>query len=153
MVQLLTLCKKTLWIALALVVCLGVIFPFPAIAVATSTNAEVVNVDLGNASNELKFFPNELKLVAGKRYKLVLNNPSPQKHYFTAKDFADNSWTQKVEAGKVEIKGAIHELELKPSAIAEWILIPEKPGTYSLRCPIAGHTEAGMTGKIIIADE
>nr|WP_218616909.1 cupredoxin domain-containing protein [Phormidium ambiguum] len=128
-------------------------FPVSAIAATASTNLEVVNVDLGNAANELKFFPNELKLVAGKRYKIVLNNPSPQKHYFTAKDFANNSWTQKVEAGKVEIKGAINELELKPGATAEWILIPEKPGTYSLRCPIPGHTEAGMTGKIIIAAE
>lgn len=153
MIQLLTLIKKKLWIVLGLVFCLVVIFPGVAIAATTSTNVETVDIDLGNAANELKFFPNELKLEAGKRYKLVLNNPSPQKHYFTAKDFADNSWTQKVEAGKVEIKGAIHELELKPGATAEWVLIPEKPGTYSLRCPIPGHTEAGMTGKIVIASE
>ncbi|OKH37710.1 hypothetical protein NIES2119_12975 [[Phormidium ambiguum] IAM M-71] len=145
--------KKTFWIVVGFVFCLVVMFPVSAIAATASTNLEVVNVDLGNAANELKFFPNELKLVAGKRYKIVLNNPSPQKHYFTAKDFANNSWTQKVEAGKVEIKGAINELELKPGATAEWILIPEKPGTYSLRCPIPGHTEAGMTGKIIIAAE
>ena len=153
MIQLLTLMKKTFWIVVGFVFCLVVMFPVSAIAATTSTNLEVVNVDLGNAATELKFFPNELKLVAGHRYKIVLNNPSPQKHYFTAKDFANNSWTQKVEAGKVEIKGAINELELKPGATAEWVLIPEKPGTYSLRCPIPGHTEAGMTGKIIIAAE
>jgi uncharacterized cupredoxin-like copper-binding protein len=74
---------------------------------------------LGNSANELKFFPSNLEFVVGERYKLLLDNPSPQKHYFTAKDFADVSWTQKVQAGKVEIKGAIHELELnqegKPS--------------------------------------
>ncbi len=57
------------------------------------------------------------------KYKLILDNPSPTKHYFTAKDFADASWTQKVEAGKVEIKGAIHELELKPNAQAEWVIV------------------------------
>jgi uncharacterized cupredoxin-like copper-binding protein len=73
-----------------------------------------VRVSLGNSANELKFFPSSLEFVAGQRYKLVLDNPSPQKHYFTAKDFADGIWTQKVEVGKVEIKGAIHELELKP---------------------------------------
>ncbi len=108
-------------------------------------------MSLGSAANELKFFPNQLEFVAGKRYKLVLDNPSPQKHYFTAKDFADAIWTQKVEAGKVEIKGAIHELELKPGAVAEWVFVPEKPGTYSLRCPIPGHTEAGMTGTIKVS--
>jgi uncharacterized cupredoxin-like copper-binding protein len=99
----------------------------------------------------LKFFPSSLEFVAGQRYKLVLDNPSPQKHYFTAKDFADGIWTQKVEAGKVEIKGAIHELELKPEGEAEWVFVPLKTGNYSLRCPIPGHTEAGMTGEIAIA--
>jgi uncharacterized cupredoxin-like copper-binding protein len=110
-----------------------------------------IKVSLGNRANELKFIPDRLDFVAGKRYKLVLDNPSPQKHYFTAKDFADASWTNKVEAGKVEIKGAIHELELKPTAEAEWIFIPLKPGTYQLRCTIPGHTEAGMTGTITIS--
>ncbi|MGL5192480.1 MAG: cupredoxin domain-containing protein [Chroococcales cyanobacterium] len=110
-----------------------------------------IKVSLGNQANELKFFPDRLDFVAGKQYKLVLDNPSPQKHYFTAKDFADASYSSKVEAGKVEIKGAIHELELKPTAEAEWILTPLKPGTYQLRCTIPGHTEAGMTGTITIS--
>jgi uncharacterized cupredoxin-like copper-binding protein len=105
---------------------------------------------MGNSAILLKFFPNNLEFVAGQRYKLILDNPSPQKHYFTAKDFADISWTQKVEAGKVEIKGAIHELELKPGSQAEWVFVPMKSGKYSLRCPIAGHTEAGMTGVITV---
>lgn len=51
----------------------------------------------------------------------------------------------------MEIKGAIHELELKPKAEAEWVFVALKPGNYSLRCPISGHTEAGMKGKIAIA--
>ncbi|PSF34256.1 biphenyl 2,3-dioxygenase [Aphanothece hegewaldii CCALA 016] len=111
-----------------------------------------INVSLGNKAGELKFFPENLKFVAGQKYKLILDNPSPTKHYFTAKDFADASWTQKVEAGKVEIKGAIHELELKPTAVAEWVIVPQKVGTYLLRCSIPGHTEAGMTGEIIITN-
>ena len=61
----------------------------------------------------------------GKCYQLRLINPSQLKHYFTAKDFADNIWTQKVEAGKVEIKGAIHELELKSntSGVRECVIL------------------------------
>jgi uncharacterized cupredoxin-like copper-binding protein len=112
--------------------------------------ATEIRVSLGNSANELIFEPNQLEFAAGKRYNLHLANPSSQKHYFTAKDFADGIWTQKVEAGKVEIKGAIHDLELKPGAEAEWVFIPLKPGNYSLRCAIAGHAEAGMTGKIAI---
>jgi uncharacterized cupredoxin-like copper-binding protein len=110
-----------------------------------------VNVSLGNTAEELRFVPDRLEFQAGKRYKLSLTNPSHQKHYFTAKDFADGIWTQKIEAGNVEIKGAIHELELKPGAKADWIFVPIKPGDYELRCPIAGHTEAGMKGTIAVS--
>nr|WP_124974175.1 cupredoxin domain-containing protein [Aphanothece sacrum] len=119
----------------------------PVLAAGTMTE---IHVSMGTVSGELKFVPNHLELITGKPYRLVLDNPSPIKHYFTAKDFADVSWTQKVEAGNVEIKGAIHELELKPGAKAQWVLVPMKPGTYELYCSIAGHAKAGMTGEIVI---
>jgi uncharacterized cupredoxin-like copper-binding protein len=136
-------------IAIAIIIGFAIWCSAPALAAQSVTE---VKVSLGNSAGELKFFPSDLSFVAGQKYKLVLDNPSATKHYFTAKDFADASWTQKVEAGKVEIKGAIHELELKPGAIAEWVLVPEKPGTYQLRCTVPGHTEAGMTGKIVISN-
>lgn len=118
--------------------------------VKANTDFEIINVSLGNEQGQLIFSPNQLKFSAGKKYKLVLDNPSPEKHYFTAKDFADASWTQKVQAGKVEVKGAIHELELKPEGLAEWVFIPEKQGIYELYCSIKGHKEAGMKGTITI---
>ena len=133
---------------------LGVIVVIGCFLIAYPTQAatgyEEVKVSLGNSQGELKFIPNNFEFKAGKKYKLILNNPSPEKHYFTAKDFADASWTRKVEAGKVEVKGAIHELELKPEAEAEWVFVPEKAGVYDLYCSIPGHKEAGMTGKITI---
>ncbi len=36
----------------------------------------------------------------GKCYQLRLTNLSQLKQYFAAKDFANDIWTQKVEAGK-----------------------------------------------------
>ncbi|WP_246142002.1 cupredoxin domain-containing protein [Hyella patelloides] len=120
-------------------------------ALANSQIKEI-KVSLGNSQGELRFFPSSLQFETGQQYKLLLDNPSPTKHYFTSKDFADASWTRKVEAGKVEIKGAIHELELKPGSTAEWVLTPMKSGKYELHCSVAGHTEAGMIGKIIIND-
>jgi uncharacterized cupredoxin-like copper-binding protein len=136
-----------------LCIILGIILSLGAFSTAAVGAPQVteVKVSLGNSANELKFFPNNLEFVVGQRYKLLLDNPSAQKHYFTAKDFADASWTQKVEAGKVEVKGAIHELELKPGGEAQWVFVPMKPGKYALRCPIPGHTEAGMTGVITIS--
>ncbi|MDJ0531982.1 MAG: cupredoxin domain-containing protein [Xenococcaceae cyanobacterium MO_207.B15] len=117
-----------------------------------SANPELtaVKVSLGNSAGELKFFPSNLEFETGKEYQLLLDNPSPTKHYFTAKDFADASWTKKVQAGKVEVKGAIHELELKPGAVAEWVLTPMKSGKYELHCSIKGHKEAGMIGEIVV---
>ncbi|MDZ8109709.1 MAG: cupredoxin domain-containing protein [Nostoc sp. DedQUE12a] len=145
------------YIILILLLCLNFINATPAEAANVSNDllkqpATEITVSLGNAANELKFEPNHLELQAGKRYNLRLTNPSQLKHYFTAKDFADGIWTQKVEAGKVEIKGAIHEIELKPGGEAEWVFVPLKSGTYGLRCPIAGHTEAGMIGEIVISN-
>ena len=117
-----------------------------------SANPELteVKVSLGNSAGELKFFPSNLEFETGEQYKLLLDNPSPTKHYFTAKDFADASWTKKVQAGKVEVKGAIHELELKPEGVAEWVLTPMRPGQYELHCSIKGHKEAGMIGEIVV---
>jgi uncharacterized cupredoxin-like copper-binding protein len=142
-------------IILCLLLCLGFVNQNQAIASEITDNilkqpATEITVSLGNSANSLKFEPNNLEFVPGKRYLLRLNNPSQLKHYFTAKDFADSIWTQKVQAGKVEIKGAIHELELKPGGEAEWVFVPMKPGSYELHCSITGHTEAGMKGEIVI---
>ena len=134
---------------ITLVICvlyLGITIP----AAIASPPSKVIKVSLGNPAGELKFFPEHLEFIAGQSYKLVLDNPSPTKHYFTTKDFADASWTKKVQVGKVEIKGAIHELELKPDGEAEWVLTPMKSGTYELYCSIKGHKESGMIGEIVV---
>lgn len=137
--------KLLIILSITLIFCCNFITPVNA-----NTDFEIINVSLGNQQGQLIFTPNELKFSTGQKYKLVLDNPSPEKHYFTAKDFADASWTQKVQAGKVEVKGAIHELELKPEGVAEWVFIPEKKGIYDLYCSIKGHKEAGMKGTITI---
>lgn len=146
--------NRSIEIILAIILCWGAIFLPARSAFANDLSRQPVTevtVNLGSETGELKFFPNNLEFESGKRYKLILKNPSQQKHYFTAKSFADASWTQKVDAGNVEIKGAIHELELRPGSTAQWVFVPLKSGTYNLRCTVAGHTEAGMVGKIAIA--
>lgn len=144
---------KILFVTCCSIFCLGVFLASPATASIVSEPVTEVKVSLGSNANELKFFPNKLKFIADRYYKLIIDNPSPQKHYFTAKDFADAIWTSKVEDDKVEVKGAIHEVELQPGAELAWVFVPLKTGTYSLHCPITGHTEAGMTGEIIVSAE
>ncbi len=151
--------RRCLWLGLGLLVGLSLCATPLAIAAPLTGKPNLglasqplipVEVSLGTAENELRFVPADFKFEAGKRYKLTLTNPSAQKHYFTAKDFADSIWSQKVDAGNVEIKGAIRELELKPNAIAQWVFVPIKSGTFELRCTIPGHAEAGMKGKLVI---
>ncbi len=145
--------RSVFCVVLGLLMWLGAMLNSSLAAAADLARQPVVDVvvSLGTADNNLVFVPDLLSFQAGKRYKLTLINPSSQKHYFTAKDFADNTWTQKVDAGKVEIKGAVHELELKPGATADWFFVPMKAGTYSLHCSIPGHREAGMVGMLTIA--
>jgi uncharacterized cupredoxin-like copper-binding protein len=139
-------------ISLLFTICFLSILCFPDTVFAATPLSQqpplVKAIELGNLSGELKFTPEHLTFQAGRRYQLTLTNNSPVKHYFTAKDFADGIWSQKVDAGNVEIKGAIHELELRPGAHADWVFIPLRAGTYNLRCTIPGHAEAGMVGTI-----
>lgn len=139
-----------LWLG-ALLISLGLVVTPGAIAQPSLAAPPItVDISLGSPEGDLQFVPQHLEFQAGQRYQLVLKNPSPVKHYFTSKDFADALWTQKVEAGQVEIKGVIHELELKPGATATWVFVPLKPGTYDLRCTIPGHGEAGMVGTLTV---
>lgn len=124
--------------------------PSHAVQHLARVEATELHVSLGDRQGQLKFYPNHLDLVVGQTYRLILDNPSPEKHYFSAPDFAAVSWTRKVEAAGVEVKGTVRELELKPKAEAEWVLVPEKPGEYDLECTIPGHAEAGMTGTLTI---
>lgn len=141
--------RQALILGSLILLCLSLLGISPALAASQAIETQV---SLGNTTGELRFFPRELEFKTGTQYKILLDNPSPVKHYFTAKDFADVSWTRKVQAGKVEVKGAIHELELKPGATAEWVLTPMKPGKYELHCSIKGHAAAGMIGEIIVTD-
>ncbi len=144
------LCLGLLW-GLGLAIGLTGVGAVPAWAtnLAKQPTTEI-QVSLGSSDGALRFFPDHLNFQSGQRYKLVLTNHSPQKHYFTAKDFADAIWSQKVDAGNVEIKGAIHELELRPETEAEWVFVPVRAGSYGLRCTIPGHAEAGMVGVLDI---
>lgn len=116
-----------------------------------------VTVHLGNEKDSLRFYPNALQFETGKLYKLIIKNPSKQKHYFTSEGLARSVFTRKVQIVSaenktlVEVKGSISEIEVYPGQTAEWWFVPVKTLQESqLRCSIKGHTEAGMTGTISI---
>lgn len=132
------------------------VFGFAAGDLTAQQPVEVV-VNLGNEDNKLRFYPPNLQFETGKLYKLVIKNPSSQKHYFSAEGMSRAVFTRKVQivskANKtiVEVKGHINEIEVYPGGTAEWWFVPVKTLKLSkLHCSIKGHTEAGMTGSISI---
>ena len=68
---------------LAIPLSVGLACPVAAADLSRQTPIEV-SVDLGTANNPFVFSPSELTFQTGKLYKLVLNNPSTDKHYFSA---------------------------------------------------------------------
>jgi uncharacterized cupredoxin-like copper-binding protein len=116
-----------------------------------------LEVKLGDEKNALRFFPDSISLETGKLYRLVLLNPSAEKHYFSSAGMSDAVFTRKVQVngsdGKpiAEVKGAIREIEVYPKGTAEWWFVPMKTGKLTdLMCTIPGHAEAGMRGAIEI---
>ena len=144
--------RRVAAIAMTVFLVLLLIFPSPVWASKSAQSPIQISIELGSMENSLHFFPDTLRFKTGKLYRLTLSNPSPVKHYFTAKDFADTVWTRKVDVAGVEVKGTIRELELKPDAEADWLFIPEKAGEYELKCTVIGHEMAGMSGTLIVSE-
>lgn len=116
-----------------------------------------VKVQLGDENNALRFVPDKIELETGKLYRLILSNPSPQKHYFSSEGLSQAVFSRKVQIndaeGKAlaEVKGVIREIEVYPDAIAEWWFVPIKTGLFNdLKCTIPGHSTDGMVGNVVI---
>jgi len=116
-----------------------------------------VRIQLGDEKGARRFFPEKIEFETGKLYRLILSNPSPEKHYFSSDAFSQALFTRKVQVngsdGKTvaEVKGFVREIEVYPKASTEWWFIPIKTGQFTdLKCTVQGHYEAGMIGQIIV---
>jgi len=116
-----------------------------------------VTVQLGDEKDGLRFVPDTIQLETGKLYRLILVNPSPQKHYFASAGLSEAVFSRKVQIngadGKpiAEVKGVIREIEVYPKGTAEWWFVPIKSGTFGdLKCTIPGHAERGMKGAVVV---
>ena len=120
-------------------------------------NVITLKLEMGSNAQGMYFLPNELNLVTGQAYKLVLVNTDEIKHELEAFEFVEKIFTRKVEvltdkgALLAEIKGQVTEIEVGPHASVEWYFVPIQTGAnINMVCAIAGHKEAGMSGLINI---
>jgi len=116
-----------------------------------------VRVQLGDEKGARRFFPDRIEIETGKLYRLVLSNPSPEKHYFSSDALSQAVYTRKVQVNGpdgnavAEVKGFVREIEVLPKGSTEWWLVPIKAGRFGdLKCTEQGHAEAGMVGQIVI---
>jgi uncharacterized cupredoxin-like copper-binding protein len=143
----------SIWLSLSYII----IFPVHATGDLSRQEPIEVVVELGNETNPMRFYPQDLVFETGKLYRMILHNPSNVKHYFSSDSFVQSIYTRKVMAympnGEIvaEIKGHVREVEVFPGHTADWWFVPIQTGTFKdLKCTVEGHSEAGMVGTITI---
>lgn len=113
---------------------------------ASSTEPKTITLTL----NEFQFQPAEITVNVGQPVKLVLKNNGTVLHDFVSTDAM-------VEV--MEEHGAMHDMGGMETAMHAAIDAGQQStlefkatqaGTYTFYCTIAGHKEAGMTGKLIV---
>ena len=93
-----------------------------------ATTATEVKVGL----SDFAFAPKSIEVPADKKFTLVLTNTGSVEHDFN------------VDALKIKV---VVPPNGKPKTQE---VGPLKAGTYDLYCAVAGHKEAGMTGKLVV---
>lgn len=133
-------------------------FPLAANAVGDLTREDVQEVVLTMGSNDdgdMFFEPNEFVFETGQAYKLRMVNSDAIKHELTFGEAGEKMFTRKIQVETadgemiVEVKGAVHEVEVGPGQTVDWYFVPVQTiETADLACELAGHREAGMFGTV-----
>ena len=63
-----------------------------------------LRVQLGDDKGARRFFPERIELETGKLYRLILSNPSPEKHYFSSDAFTLQGHQEAGMVGQIVIK-------------------------------------------------
>ncbi len=127
--------------------------------------AERVLLTLGKDGDKKKLFhPDRLNLKAGKRYTLVIHNPSAEVHEFDSPGLVGAVWSSGVKIFEdigasarpvAEVVGTPAEMEVFPGNTVEWTFVTVAAGRYDMLCDIEDqsgktHTEMGMKGLIVV---
>ncbi len=130
----------------------------PVIAAGDLTRADVQEVVLTMGTDDagrMYFEPSEFVFETGQAYKLKLVNIDPIKHEITFGEAGEKMFTRKVEVEDadgemiVEVKGAVHEVEVGPGRTVDWYFVPVQTiEVAELACELEGHREVGMHGLV-----
>lgn len=113
------------------------------------SKAETITVVMG----EHHYTPMDVRLTAGKPYKMVLKNEGDKDHYYTAAEFFKNiAWRKAMVNKQAEIKAPYFTAVevLKKTGQLDLYFVAVNKGTYPVICTIDDHREKGMEGSIVV---
>ena len=103
-------------------------------------------------TDAMRFSPDKIEVRQGDTLKLVMKNNGKQLHEFvigTKKELDEHA------ALMMKFPNMEHDepymAHVPPGKSGEIVWTFNKPGTFDFACLIAGHYQAGMVGKIIVA--
>jgi len=103
-------------------------------------------------TDAMRFSPEKIELKQGDTLKLVLKNNGKQLHEFV---IGSKKELEEHAALMMKFPNMEHDepymAHVPPGKTGEIIWTFNKPGTFDFACLIAGHYQAGMVGKIIVA--
>ncbi|MFC7287352.1 plastocyanin/azurin family copper-binding protein [Herminiimonas glaciei] len=104
--------------------------------------------------DDMRFTPNRIKVKEGETVKLVIKNKGKILHEIV---LGTTAQLQEHAAMMRKFPTMAHEApymaHVKPGAIEEIVWTFNRPGEFDFACLIAGHFEAGMTGKIQVGEK
>ena len=100
-----------------------------------------VVLQFGTENDDFALTPKTLRFEKGKRYTLLIVNPSRVTHYISAPKFGASIGSRSLTQG----------VALKPSDQHLWYFVADQEGTYGIVCGRIGHAKSGMAGQIIVS--
>jgi len=103
-------------------------------------------------SDDMRFTPDRIEVKQGETVKLVVKNSGQIFHEMvvgTKKELDEHA------AMMMKFPGMEHDepymAHVKPGATGEIVWNFNRPGEFDFACLVAGHYQAGMVGKIVVA--
>jgi uncharacterized cupredoxin-like copper-binding protein len=103
-------------------------------------------------SDAMRFTPDKIEVKQGETIKIVVKNEGKQLHEFVigTKQELDEHAALMVKFPNME-HDEPYMAHVSASKVGEIVWTFNKPGDFDCACLIAGHYQAGMVGKIVVA--
>jgi uncharacterized cupredoxin-like copper-binding protein len=116
-----------------------------------------VLIQFGTEGNELTVSPPALTLQFGELYRIVVINPSANKHVVAAPELAAMGLTTSLVKGLAKVDNPAANItagiSVGPGQEIEWTFMPLEKGTYKLGCDSPVHAAAGMHTMLKVVHE